>query len=120
MNTAHSLKFLEDYADRQTQLWQVLQKYHTLPDKLEDLHAHFEAFKSSIHTDFRHLKQACSLNIQNIQSTLSIQQTYASTLSTHITNIYSKLTELQKQIQQHCMYPHNTETQQTDTVQIDT
>ena len=27
VNTAHSLKFLEDYVDRQTQLWQVLQKY---------------------------------------------------------------------------------------------
>ena len=31
----------------------------------------------------------------------------------HINNIYNRLSELQKQIQQHCMYPH-----QTDTVQI--
>ena len=66
-----------------------------------------------------HLKQASFQNIQNIQSTLSIQQTYPSTLSSHITSIYSKLTELQQQIQQHCMYPHNTDVHQTDTVQIE-
>ena len=101
------------------QLWQVLKKYHELPDQLEDLHIHFKDFKYSIQTDFGHLKQASSQNIQNIQSTLSIQQTYTSTLSSHITNIYSKLTELQQQIQQHCMYPHYTEVHQTDTVQIE-
>ena len=38
---------------------------------------------------------------------------YSSTLCTHVNNIYSSLTALEKQIQQHCMYPH-----QTDTVQI--
>ena len=58
--TARSLKFLEEYADRQVQLWQVLQKYHELPDQLDDLHLHFEQFKSSIQTDFGHLKQASS------------------------------------------------------------
>ena len=46
---------------------------------------------------------------------LSIQQTYSSTLCTHVNNIYNKLSELQKHIQHHCMYPH-----QTDTVQINT
>ena len=54
-----------------------------------------------------------SHNVQNIQTSLGIQQTYSSTLCTHINNIYSKLSELQKHIQHHCMYPH-----QTDTVQI--
>ena len=54
-----------------------------------------------------------SWNVQNIQTFLSIQQTYSSTLCTHINNIYNKLSELQKHIQHHCMYPH-----QTDTVQI--
>ena len=54
-----------------------------------------------------------SQNVQNIQTSLGIQQTYASTLCTHINNIYNKLSELQKHIQHHCMYPH-----QTDTVQI--
>ena len=54
-----------------------------------------------------------SCNVQNIQTSLGIQQTYSSTLCTHINNIYNKLSELQKHIQHHCMYPH-----QTDTVQI--
>ena len=56
-----------------------------------------------------------SQNVQNIQASLSIQQTYSSTLCTHVNNIYNKLSELQKHIQHHCMYPH-----QTDTVQINT
>ena len=56
-----------------------------------------------------------SHNMQNIQTSLGIQQTYSSTLCSHVNNIYNKLSELQKHIQHHCMYPH-----QTDTVQIDT
>ena len=104
INTAHSLKFLEEYADRQAQIWKVLQKYHNLPDEVEDLHSHFDSFKSIIKTNFKHVKEATSHGIQ---------QTYSSTLCTHVNNIYNKLSELQKHIQHHCMYPH-----QTDTVQI--
>ena len=115
INTVHSLKFLEEYTDRQAQIWKVLQKYHNLPDDVEDLHSHFDSFKSIIETDFKHLKEATSHNVQNIQTSLGIQQTYSSTLCSHINNIYNKLSELQKHIQHHCMYPH-----QTDTVQIDT
>ena len=54
-----------------------------------------------------------SQNVQNIKTSLGIQQTYSSTLCTHVNNIYNKLSELQKHIQHHCMYSH-----QTDTVQI--
>ena len=57
VNTACSLKFLEEYANRQAQIWKVLQKYHNLPDEVEDLHFHFDSFKSTIETDFRHLKK---------------------------------------------------------------
>ena len=49
------------------------------------------------------------------RTSLGIQQTYFSTLCTHINNIYNQLSKLQKHIQHHCMYPH-----QTDTVQINT
>ena len=66
VNTTCSLKFLEEYADRQVQIWKVLQKYHNLPDKVEDLHSHFDSFKSTIETDFKHLKEAMSWNVQNI------------------------------------------------------
>ena len=79
VNTAHSLKFLKEYANRQTQLWKVLQKYHNLLDEVDDLHSHFESFKSTIETDFKHLKEAVSWNVQNIQTSLNIQQTYSST-----------------------------------------
>ena len=115
VNTARSLKFLKEYADRQAQVLKVLRKYHNLPDEVDDLHSHFESFKSTIETDLKHLKEAMSRNIQNIQTSLNIQQTYSSTLCTHINNIYNRLSELEKQIQHHCMYPH-----QTDTVQINT
>ena len=106
-------KFLEEYADRQAQIWKVLQKYHNLPDEVEDLHSHFDSFKSIIETNFKHFKEATSHSVQNIQTSLGIQQTYSSIPCTHINNIYNKLSELQKHIQHHCMYPH-----QTDTVQI--
>ena len=96
-----------------TVIWKVLRKYHNLLDKIEDLHSHFDSIKSIIETDFKHFKEATSRNGQNIQTSLGIQQTYSSTLCTHINNIYSKLSELQKHIQHHCMYPH-----QTDTVEI--
>ena len=114
INTAHSLKFLEDYTDRQAQIWKILHKYHNLPDNVADLHLHFDSFKSSIKTNFKHLKEATSHNVENIQTSLGIQQTYSSTLCSHVNNIYSKLSELQKHIHHHCMYSH-----QGDTVQID-
>ena len=47
INTAYSLKFLEEYANRQAQIWKVLHKYHNLLDDVEDLHFHFH-FESSI------------------------------------------------------------------------
>ena len=31
IDTAHSVKFLEEFTDRQAQIWRVLQKYHNLP-----------------------------------------------------------------------------------------
>ena len=113
VNTTCSLKFLEEHTDRQAQIWKVLQKYHNLLDEIEDLHSHFDSFKSIIKTDFKHFKEATSHNVQNTQTSLAIPQIYSSTLCTHVNNIYNKLSELQKHIQHHCMYPH-----QTDTVQI--
>ena len=115
VNTAHCLKFLEEYLDRQAQIWKIFHKHHNIPDDLEDLHLHFDDFKTSLETDFKHLKEATSHNIQNIQTSLNLQQTYSSSLCSHINNIYSKLSELQNQIQHHCMYMN-----QGDTVQIET
>ena len=119
INTAHSLKFLEDYADRQAQIWKFFCKYHNLPDDVADLHLHFDSFKSSIETDFKHLKEATFHNVQNIQTSLGIQQTYSSTLCSHVNNIYNKLSELQKHIQHHYMYSHQSDTVQIDTLEYD-
>ena len=44
VNTAHSLKFLEEYLDRQAQIWKIFHKHHNIPDDLEDLHLHFDDF----------------------------------------------------------------------------
>ena len=65
VNTACSLKFLEEYSDQQVQIWQIFHEHHNIPDDLQDLHLHFNDFKISL--DFNHLKEATSRNIQNIQ-----------------------------------------------------
>ena len=108
------LKFLEEYSDRQAQIWKIFHKHHNIPDNLQDLHFHFDDFKTSLGTDFKHLKEVTSCNIHNIQISLNLQQTYSSSLCSHINNIYSKLSELQKQIQHHRMYMN-----QGDMVQIE-
>ena len=94
VNTARSLKFLEEYSDRQAQIWKNFHKHHNIPDDREDLHLQFDSFKTSLETEFKHLKEVTSHKVQNIQMSLSIQQTYSSTLCSHINNIYSKLSEL--------------------------
>ena len=113
VNTAHSLKFLEKYLDQQVQIWKIFHKHYNIPDDIEDLHLHFDSFKTSLETEFKHLKEVTSHNIKNIQMSLSVQQTYSSTLCSHVNNIYSKLSELQKLIQHCCMSSHH-----SDSVQI--
>ena len=53
VNTACSLKFLEEYSDRQAQIWKIFHKHHNIPDDLEDLHLHFDDFKTSLETEFK-------------------------------------------------------------------
>ena len=114
VNIACCLKFLEEYSDRQAQIWKIFHKHHNILDDLQDLHLHFDDFKTSLETDFKYLKEVTSRNIQNIQTSLNLQQTYSSSLCSHVNNIYSKLLELQKQIQHHHIYMN-----QGDTVQIE-
>ena len=114
VNTAHCLKFLEEYADCQSQIWKIFQKHQTIPEDLQDLHFHFDDFKNSIEKDFKFLKEATSRNIENFQTSLNLQQTYSSSLRLHVNNIYNKLAELQRQIQN-----HHTHMNPGDTVQIE-
>ena len=114
VNTARSLKFLKDYADRQGQIWKIFQKHQTIPDDIQDLHFHIDDLKNGIEKEFAFLKEATRKNIENFQSSLNLQQTYSKSLCSHVNNIYNKLAELQWQL--HHPNPHmNT----GDTIQIE-
>ena len=88
VNTAQALKYLEAYRQRQSQLFTVLEKYHQVPDVLEDL-------KSQFHF----LKEATSRNIENLQQALHLQQTCTTALCGHVNVIFSRLTKLEADIQ---------------------
>ena len=76
VNTARALKYLEDFRQRQSQLFTVLEKYHLVPDSLENL-------KSQFHF----LKEATSRNVENLQQATTVQQTYTASLCSYINNI---------------------------------
>ena len=91
VNTARSLKFLEDYVDRQAQIWKIFQKHQTNPD-------------DGIEKEFTFLKEATQKNVENFQSSLNLQQMYSTSLCSNVNNIYNKLAELQWQL--HHPNPH--------------
>ena len=99
INTAQSLKFLEEYTDHQAQIWKIFQKHQMIPEDLQDLDLHFGDFKNSIEKEFAFLKEATLKNVGNFQTSLNLQQTYSASLCSHVNNIYNKLAELQQQIQ---------------------
>ena len=107
VNMAKALKFLESYATRQTKLWKVLSKYDRLPD-------HFHDLQTTLQTEFSLLKKATSKNIENLQDAINLQQTYTTSLCSHINSIYTKLAQVDRQIKTHCLYPHL----QSDSVQL--
>ena len=69
-----------------------------IPDDIQDLHFYIDNFKNSIEKEFTFLKEATRKNIENFQSSLSLQQTYSTSLCSHVNNIYNKLVELQWQL----------------------
>ena len=81
---------------------------------MQDLHFHFDDFKNGLEKDFNFLKEATSRNVENLQTSLNLQQTYSSSLCLYVNNIYSKLSELHRQIQNHHMHMN-----QGDTVQME-
>ena len=107
VNSAQALKFLESYAARQAKLWKVLSKYDHLPD-------HFHDLKTTLQTEFNLLKKATSKNIENLQEAFQSQQAYTTALCSHINSLYTKLAQLNRQVQMHCLYPHP----QSDVVQL--
>ena len=113
INTARSLKFLEEYADRQALIWEIFSKHQNIPDNISDLHLHINDFKGSIQKEFSYLKEVTHKNIENFQASLSSQQTYSVALGSHINNIYHKISKLRQQL------PHPTQHMNTgDSIQI--
>ena len=96
VNTARSLKFLEEYMDHQAQIWKIFQKHQVIPDDIQDLHFHLDNFKNGIEKEFAFLKEATWKNVENFQSSLNLQQTYSASLCSHVNNIYNKLVEIQQ------------------------
>ena len=114
VNTARSLKFLEEYTDRQALIWQIFRKHENIPDYISDLHLHIDNFKANIQKEFNFLKEVTRKSIENFQTSLNLQQTYSAALCSHINNIYHKILEIQQQL------PHPTQHMNTaDIIQID-
>ena len=114
VNTAKSLKFLEEYTDRQALIWQIFQKHENIPDDIHDLHLHIDDFKTSIKKEFNFLKEATHKNVENFQTSLNLQQMYSVALCSHVNNIYHKILEIQQQL------PHSTQHMNTgDVIQIE-
>ena len=109
VNSARVLKFLESYTAKQAKLWKVLSKYYHLPD-------HFHDLKTTLQAEFDLLKKATSKNIENIQEVVQSQQAYTMALCSHVNSLYTKLGQLDRQVQTHCLYPHP----QSDVVQLNT
>ena len=87
----------------------MLSKYHNLP-------SHFHDLKITLQAEFELLKKATSKNVQNIQEVVQSQQQYTTVLFGHINMLYTKLVQLDKQVQIHCIYPHP----QPDVIQLNT
>ena len=114
INTARSLKFLEEYADRQALIWKIFSKHENIPDDIFNLHLHIDDFKINIQKEFNFLKEVTRKNVENFQTSLNLQQTYSAALGSHINNIYHKILEIQQQL------PHPTQHMNTgDVIQID-
>ena len=69
-------------------MFTALEKYHQVPDGLEDL-------KSQFHFS----KETTSRNVENLQQVLNLQQTYTTALCSHVNVIFSRLTKLEADIQ---------------------
>ena len=103
VNTARALKYFKDFGQRQSQLFTVLEKYHLVPDSLENLQS-----------QFHFLKEATSRNVENLQQAITVQQTYTANLCSYINDILPCITKIEDAI-------HKFErklTMEQDTIQI--
>ena len=87
VNMTRALKYLEDFGQRQSQLFKVLEKYHLLPDNFENLQS-----------QFGFLKQATSKNIEHLQQAMNVQQTCTATICMYINSILPRITKLEQTV----------------------
>ena len=80
-----------------------MEKYHLVPDNLENLQSQFSF-----------LKEATSRNEENLQQAITVQQTYTVNLCTYIINILPRITKLKDAI----LRLEQKLTTEQDTVQI--
>ena len=85
VNTARALKYLEDFRQRQSQLFTVLKKYNLVPDSLENLQS-----------QFNFLKEATSRNVENLQQAITVQKTYCK-----LVHLYQQHTSPNHKIRRH-------------------
>ena len=89
VNTARALKYLEDFGQKQSQLFKVLEKYHLLLDNLENLQS-----------QFGFLNQATSKNVEHLQQAINVQQMCTATICKYINNILPCIMKLEQTILQ--------------------
>ena len=85
---ARALKYLEDFGQRQSQLFKALEKYHLPPDNFENLQS-----------QFGFLKQATSKNVEHLQQAINVQQTCTATMRMYINSILPHIMKLEQTIQ---------------------
>ena len=85
VNMARALKYLNDFGQRQSQLFKVLENF--LPDNFKNLQS-----------QFGFLKQATSKNIEHLWQAINVQQTCAATICTYINNILPRITKLEQTV----------------------
>ena len=89
VNMVRALKYLEDFGQRQSQLFKVLEKYHLLPDNFKNLQS-----------QFGFLMQATSKNIEHLQQAINVQKTCTATICTYINSILPHIMKLEQTIHQ--------------------
>ena len=82
--TARSLKFLEEYTDRQALIWQIFRKHENIPDDISNLHLHIDDFKANIEKEFNFLKEATHKNVKNFHTSLNLLSGTLLTCKQHI------------------------------------
>ena len=86
-NMARALKYLEDFYQRQAQLFKVSEKYHLLPDNFENQQS-----------QFGFLKQASSRNFGHLQQAINVQQTCTATTCMCINSILPCIMKLEQTV----------------------